>query len=47
MVTIKLDDYTAADVEAINALRELGLSDELIQEYYDMSKQNEKGGEGV
>lgn len=31
MVTIKLDANTAADVEAIEALRKLGLSDELIQ----------------
>ena len=41
MVNIKLDKYSAEDVQAIQVLRSLGFPDEEIQKMYDKQKQKD------
>ena len=42
-IKIQLDEHTVEDYEAIKILKELGFTDEEIQEKYD--KQKERDGE--
>lgn len=37
MVTIKLDEHTAEHVRDIIQLQDMGVPDEVIQKYYDMT----------
>lgn len=41
MVTVELNERTAEDVKAIQAMRELGFSDKEIQEKYDKEIKDE------
>jgi hypothetical protein len=43
MITIELNDQIVDDMKCIEALRALGLADEVIQELYNASKRRELG----
>lgn len=43
MINIELNDFTAEDVQLINELKDLGLSEEYIQQLYDREQARRKG----
>lgn len=44
MIKIELNDFTAEDVQLIQQLKELGLSEDYIQELYDREQKRRNGG---
>ena len=45
MINIELNDYSAEDVQLIQQLKDLGLSEAYIQELYDREQKRRKEAE--